>query len=159
MKTVSLCGLTQTGVELTQTLGAVRTLALPALLLALAERGEFGGYLLLDAALLVQLVGGADEVDGNLSLGRQGVAGALSARVDFRTLRVVGGGHRETGPQERLLRKRLVPCSAEQQFPVEAGGNGKLKHKSETQTLAQRNTRTTNLYKFVRNVTIFARFG
>lgn len=130
----SLVGLEQTSVVLTRTLGVVRTLALPALLLALAEGGEFGRYLLLDAALLVQLVGGADEMHGNLGLGRQCVAGALSARGDFRTLRVVGGGRRERGPQERLLRKRLVPCSAEQQLTVEAGGNGKLKHKSETQT-------------------------
>lgn len=57
------------GPVLTQTVGAVRTLALPALLLALAEGGEFGRYLLLDAALLVQLVCGADEMDGNLRLG------------------------------------------------------------------------------------------
>ncbi len=58
------------GPVLTQTVGAVWTLALPALLPTLAEGGEFGGYLLLDAALLVQLVCGADEMDGNLRLGR-----------------------------------------------------------------------------------------
>lgn len=41
------------GPVLTPTVCAVRTLALPALLLAFAEGGEFGRYLLLDAALLV----------------------------------------------------------------------------------------------------------
>lgn len=91
-------------VKLTQALGAVWTLSLPALLFALAEGGEFGGDLLLDSTLLVQLVGGADEVDGNLGFRRQGVAGALSAGVDLGTLGVVGGGRGERGPQERLLR-------------------------------------------------------
>lgn len=38
---------------LTTTLGALRIPALPALLLALAEGGEFGRYLLLDVAYLV----------------------------------------------------------------------------------------------------------
>lgn len=99
---MSLGGRKLPSAVLTHTLSALRTLALPAPLLALAQCGEFGRYLLLDTALLVQLVGGADEMDGNLRLGRQGVAGALSARVDFRTLWVVGGGCGESGPQERL---------------------------------------------------------
>lgn len=68
----------------------------------------------------MQLVGGADEVDGNLCFRRQGVAGALSAGVDLGTLGVVGGGRGERGTQERLLRKRLVHRSAEQQLAVKA---------------------------------------
>lgn len=112
--------------KLTQALGAVWALSLPALLFAPAEGGEFGGDLLLDSSLLVQLVGGADEVDGNLRFRRQGVAGALSAWVDLRTVRVVGGGYGVRGSQEHLLRMRLVPWSTEQELAVKAWGERKL---------------------------------
>lgn len=60
----------------------VGPLRLEALLLSLGLRGQLGGDLLLHDRRFVHLVGGADEVDGQLGLGRL-VQDALPARWNF----------------------------------------------------------------------------
>ena len=58
----------------------VRALGLAAPLLALAEGRQLGGDLLLDLPRLQGLVGGAHQVEGHLSLDRQGADALLTGR-------------------------------------------------------------------------------
>lgn len=61
--------------------------AFAALVLDL-QCGQLGGDLLLDSTLFVQLVGGADQVDGYLCFGGHGAA-TLPARLHVYPLRVI----------------------------------------------------------------------
>lgn len=65
----------------------MRAFAFAALVLAL-QCGQLDGNLLLDSALFVQLVGGADQVDGHLGFGGQGGA-TLPALRHVRPLGVI----------------------------------------------------------------------
>ena len=99
----------------------MRALEPAGLLLALAEGGQLGGDLLLDAAQLVQLVGGADQVDGHL--------GALAPRrrrlllLHLGPLGEVGRRDGHAGAQQGLGWERGVHRRplGQQELPVKAG--------------------------------------
>ena len=75
----------------------VGSLRLEALLLSLGQSCQLGGDLLLHKRRLIHLVGGADQVDGQLGFGRLG-GDALLARWDFwRNFRGIGGADRDAG--------------------------------------------------------------
>ena len=76
-------------------MGGLRALSLLAALDA-AECCQFGGDLLGDADRLV-LVGGAEQVQGDLSL--QSSTAHLSPQRHLWPLRVIGRSHRNTVPQ------------------------------------------------------------